>query len=225
MGTRLDSIRTVAAWLTDHGHTVQGVCTLQIYKGTPNHESLLAVKYVTPDRGEQARYYVAGFRPDVPRPNRTCYVIDGKTFFVATYADTTNEHAPHGPFFVLMEWTSTDPIDANSPRNTKPYDRIPLVESKYVLDNLSMERALTNGKCLDVSACDRNSDDDYILRSELRDAAVAQDERNRGDTDFCDAVKEVWIGSIGLCEASQVVLASVSGKFYQRPGFNCLFLR
>lgn len=220
---RLVGIKEVAAWLLVLGHTVDEVCTLHIYKGTPNHESFVAVKYTTPDRSGQPRYYVVGFRPDLRRPNRSCFVIDGKTFFVGTYIEQTNEHAPFGPFFVLMEWTSSDPIDAGSPRNAKPYDRIPLVESKYVLDNLVMERSLVNGKTRDVSACDRNPDGDYILRDDLRQDALSNNDK--GDTDFCDAVKEVWIGSIGLCEASQVVLASTSGKFYQRPGYNCLFLR
>lgn len=223
--TRQQVASRAAAWLVDHGHTVSGTCTLHIYKGTPNHDSLVAVKYRTPDRGEQPRYYVLGYRPDVKRPNRTCYVIDGKVFFVATYTEEKNEFSPFGPAFVLCEWTSSDPIDNDGDARCKPYDRVPLVESKYMLSNLSMERALVNGECRDVSACDRTPAGDYILRDEVRAIVIEQDTRNRGDTDFCDANTESWIGSIGLHRDSQVVLAATSGKFYQHSEYDCLFLR
>lgn len=228
--TRRQRTERAAAWLRTCGHTVVGICTLHIHvgNGNPNHESFPAVKYLTAD-DPHARYYVLDHRPHLRRINQTCFVIGpdahvtakGDTYFIATYTEKEHpEHSPFGPAYVLCKWTSSEPIDAHRPANHKPHDRVPLTESPHVLTNLSMERMLVIGSCIDVSLCDRNHEGDYILRGDLYVKAEGQT-----GFDFCDAQSESWIGSIGRSTASGVVLASTSCKFYNNSEYTCLFLR
>lgn len=79
--------------------------------------------------------------------------------------------------------------------------------------NIRMQELLTAGKAVDVSGCDVNDSGDYIL------------EEFETDKDYCDGKKETWIWSIGRNERTGEILASTTSKFYQKPGFHCLFLR
>lgn len=229
--TRRQKTERAAEWLRSCGHTVVGICTLHIHVGNggkPCHESFPAVKYLTAD-DSHVRYYVLSHRPYLRRTNQTCFIVgpdahvnvNGDTYFIATYTENEHpEHSPFGPAYVLCKWTSDEAIDAHRPRNHKPHDRVPLTESPHVLTNLSMERMLVVGSCIDLSGCDRNTDGDYILRGDIREKA----KRKTGFV-FCDAKTESWIGSIGVGGRSGDVLASVSGKFYKHSEYVCLFLR
>jgi len=45
------------------------------------------------------------------------------------------------------------------------------------------------------------------------------------DVDYCDAKQERWIWSIGQRESDGKIFASFDAKYYQRPGYKCLWLR
>jgi hypothetical protein len=94
--------------------------------------------------------------------------------------------------------------------------------------NKRMQKKLDRHEAVDVSSCPRTKDGDFLL------------ENFTDDVDYCDSFEEVWIWSIGRAEGDSAVemrdgttqilkrgavLASTSGKFYQAPGWECLFLR
>ena len=80
--------------------------------------------------------------------------------------------------------------------------------------NKAMEQMLKKGEALDVlkegSEVERGL---YELR-EFKD-----------DVDYCDAKNEAWIWSIGKSDETGQVFASTGTDFYQREGWECLFLR
>jgi hypothetical protein len=45
------------------------------------------------------------------------------------------------------------------------------------------------------------------------------------DVDYCDALLENWIWSIGREETTGRIFASTDARYYQADGFECLFLR
>jgi len=45
------------------------------------------------------------------------------------------------------------------------------------------------------------------------------------DVDYCDALNEQWIWSIGRREKDDRIFAAVDARFYQKPGYECLWLR
>lgn len=45
------------------------------------------------------------------------------------------------------------------------------------------------------------------------------------DTDYCDAGTEQWIWSIGKREKDGKIFASTDARFYQKSGYDCLWLR
>lgn len=78
--------------------------------------------------------------------------------------------------------------------------------------NKAMQRKLDSGEAIDVSDCPREGPY-YVLAS-------CQEGK-----DYCDAVREVWIWSIGRRHSDGVVLASTRADLYQNPEFDCLWLR
>lgn len=84
--------------------------------------------------------------------------------------------------------------------------------------NLFMERELRKGEALDVSGCKRTKDGDYILPRRMHPPKL----RNQ---DYCDAKIVEWIWSIGRSKRTGEVIASLRSKFYQRPGWECIWLR
>jgi len=94
-----------------------------------------------------------------------------------------------------------------------------------------MQRMLERGDCVDVSACQRTATGDYVLEAFV------------DGVDYCDAVAEVWIWSIGrtlrplpavLADGSRLVLpagtylASRSNHLYssgESETIKCVFLR
>lgn len=79
--------------------------------------------------------------------------------------------------------------------------------------NLAMDRKIKKGEAIDLSKNKRDGAGNYILETFVE------------DVDYCDALNEVWIWSIGQHIETGQILASVSGRFYQNPAFKCLFLR
>lgn len=75
-----------------------------------------------------------------------------------------------------------------------------------------MEEKLEQGDCIDVSGFAQTADGDYILPDFV------------DGVDYCDKRKEDWIWSIGRFPDGRI-LASTSGKFYQNPNCECLWLR
>lgn len=80
--------------------------------------------------------------------------------------------------------------------------------------NKAMEQKLVRGEAIDVGIYPKTWDGDLVLPPDL---AI-------GDHDFCVAATESWIWSVGR-DSSGRVLASTTSKFYQNPGFECLWLR
>jgi hypothetical protein len=76
-----------------------------------------------------------------------------------------------------------------------------------------MKEKLENGEAIDVSACEKNENGDYILTN------------FEEDVDYCDSVNEWWIWSIGKNYTTGQILASTNSKFYQNKDYKCLFLR
>ena len=80
--------------------------------------------------------------------------------------------------------------------------------------NKAMEQKLCSGEAVDVGIYPRTRDGDFILPPELAIDGY----------DLCDAATESWIWSVGR-DSTGRVLASTTPKFYQNPGFECLWLR
>ena len=87
--------------------------------------------------------------------------------------------------------------------------------------NLRMQGALERLKAIDVSQFPRVPDGDYAGCYILSDG---DGRRFEDDKDYCDAVTEEWIWSVGRNEAG-LILASTTPEFYQREGWECLWLR
>lgn len=80
--------------------------------------------------------------------------------------------------------------------------------------NRAMERMLADREAVDVRRIgEKIGPDVYVLR-EYEDGV-----------DYCDAVDEVWIWSIGRERATGRILAATDGRYYLNPSFECLWLR
>ena len=80
------------------------------------------------------------------------------------------------------------------------------------MHNRAMGRKLTTRRAIDLSMNPRIGGY-YIL-----DKFVER-------MDYCDAVREVWIWSIGKRKSDGVILASLTTDLYQNPDYECLWLR
>jgi hypothetical protein len=78
--------------------------------------------------------------------------------------------------------------------------------------NKRMEEKIQNGEALDLSSNEREGR--YYVLKEVVDGM-----------DYCDAVRECWIWSIGRRNSDGKILADTTGVFYQNPDFECLWLR
>lgn len=104
--------------------------------------------------------------------------------------------------------------------------RIVEVDEQPRLANKAMQRKLDAGTCVNVSECPRLGP--YYVLEEFEDGM-----------DYADKKLEAWVWSIGRAEractfmhdgtehvvAKGVILVSLASDLYQRPGFECLFLR
>lgn len=79
--------------------------------------------------------------------------------------------------------------------------------------NKRMAEKLAGGEAVDVSECARTPEGDYIL------------EKFIDDVDYCDKEREAWIWSIGKNIQTGQIIASTTGRFYQNPLYECLWLR
>jgi hypothetical protein len=77
-----------------------------------------------------------------------------------------------------------------------------------------MHEKLNLGECLDVNAIGRPIGGGLF---ELDSCQM--------DVDYCDAATEQWIWSIGKSLADGTIVASIDGRFYQNPQYECLWLR
>jgi hypothetical protein len=76
-----------------------------------------------------------------------------------------------------------------------------------------MQEKLEKGEAIDISRCERTPEGLYRL--ELFDS----------NKDYCNAETEEWIWSVGRNRNTNVILAAHDTRFYQNPGWECLFLR
>lgn len=78
--------------------------------------------------------------------------------------------------------------------------------------NYAMQEKLKRNEAIDISGCAREGK--YYVLSEIRH-----------ECDYCDAITEQWIWSIGRRKADGKTLASTSPDLYQNPDYDCLWLR
>lgn len=94
--------------------------------------------------------------------------------------------------------------------------------------NKAMERKLAKGDCLDVRKVGRLLSSEEVEAEGLGDFGTSRVFELRGfveDVDYADPEAEDWIRSIARRESDDRIFASTSPDFYQRPGFECLWLR
>ena len=83
------------------------------------------------------------------------------------------------------------------------------------MQNLRMQEKLAAGDAIDLSKCERTEDDCYIMPP-----GMYVEEK-----DYCDAVREEWIWSIGIHRVTGTMLASTTTKLYNRTWYECIWLR
>ena len=81
------------------------------------------------------------------------------------------------------------------------------------MNNQAMQRKLADGEAIDISGCEQTPDGLYVLKD------------FREGVDYCDAVTERWIWSIGRRRSDSVLHASLSGDLYLNPEYECVWLR
>jgi hypothetical protein len=87
------------------------------------------------------------------------------------------------------------------------------------MKNLTMRSRLRRGEALDVSRCGRTRDGDYVLPIRMHPP------KRKDPKDYCDSTLEAWVESIGRNRRTGKVVASLSGKFYKKRGWECIWLR
>lgn len=75
-----------------------------------------------------------------------------------------------------------------------------------------IKELIRNGECIDLSDAPREGNY-YVV------------ENFKEDVDYCDALEEVWIWSIGRRRCDGKILASRDGTLYMNSKFDCLWLR
>jgi hypothetical protein len=84
------------------------------------------------------------------------------------------------------------------------------------MHNKAMAKKLKKDECLDVRKIGTPVEGDPKV-FELREF--------QEDVDYCDAQTESWIWSIGKRKSDGKIFASLDGRFYLNPQFECLWLR
>jgi len=94
-------------------------------------------------------------------------------------------------------------------------ERLQLQRRYDGMENRAMRDKLERGECVDLSRCRVTADLAYIVPPD-----VWQD-----DVDYCNALTERWIWSIGRERATGTIYAAHDTRFYQNPDYHCLWLR
>jgi len=82
-----------------------------------------------------------------------------------------------------------------------------------------MEQKFKRGEAVDLAILSRNFDGDYCLGRDSKVLDVIKDK------ELCDLKQEVWIKSVGRSKETGEIYASVTGKYYDNPAFECVWLR
>lgn len=82
------------------------------------------------------------------------------------------------------------------------------------MSNKRMAEKLTAREALDVRSLGREIEPGVFALGDFVD-----------EVDYCDALKEEWIGSIGRERATNELFAAVDARFCQDPLYECLWLR
>lgn len=85
------------------------------------------------------------------------------------------------------------------------------------LKNLAMQEALEKGHCLDVNTVG--------FPHEGFEGSVWELKEFKEGYDYCDAVGERWIWSIGKSRINGRYFAAADAQMYQNPYFECVWLR
>ena len=85
------------------------------------------------------------------------------------------------------------------------------------MHNKTMEHALKQGTCLDVNDVGKPHDGFEGFVWELKEV--------KEDTDYCDAIAEHWIYSIGKRKRDGRIFAAIDNRFHDNPMFELLWLR
>lgn len=92
-------------------------------------------------------------------------------------------------------------------------------ESVETLRSRLMQSYVRGGEAFDVSHCERTADGDFVLPRRMHPP------KRQGAKDYLVVETGQPIWSIGKNKKTGSVIASVTGKFYQRPGWECVWLR
>lgn len=89
--------------------------------------------------------------------------------------------------------------------------------------NQAMQRKLRDGEAIDVEKVsepmDRADQENPELRGTWKLTAFEE------MADYCVVSTEQWIWSIGKRASDGAIFAALDGRFYQNPGFECVWLR
>jgi len=97
------------------------------------------------------------------------------------------------------------------------------------MNNKAMEKKIATGEALDLKDCDRVKSEDWPGEAYLipEDSEVARRLEHGDGVDICDSSKELWMWSVGRRVEDDKLFASAfyPPVFYEKPGYNCLWLR
>lgn len=81
--------------------------------------------------------------------------------------------------------------------------------------NRAMRDLLERGEAVDVSSLERTDAGHYLIPPHIW----------QEDIDWCNAVADDWIRSIGRHRATGRIVASHGTELYQHPDYECIWLR
>lgn len=198
--------------------------TVELRDGAQIHVGRTCCKYCA--RVEALSSLVAKLEP-APRLSSITITESGK----AKIAEHMAARARRAPAISGAAFDGCTINHQHTPECQQPTELEAEVELPPRMRNQAMQRKLTSGECLDVSACRRTAAGDYVLEGFV------------DGVDYCDAKLEAWIWSIGkllrplpsvMADGARetlepgTIIASSSSKFYtacQSETVECVFLR
>lgn len=94
------------------------------------------------------------------------------------------------------------------------FGRFELLKDQWSgMQNKRMAEKLRSNEAIDLSGNPMTKEGCYLLDDFFE------------EKDYCDAIKEQWIWSIGISYTTGLILASTDSIFYQNEKFQCLFFR
>lgn len=136
------------------------------------------------------------------------YNVKIKATIIKTVENVEADNAAHA------EELAHETFNIMSDGTPENYDQETVEVTKSTMDNLAMQRKLDKSQVVDVAKfADKDTEGVY----KLPDYAEGMD--------YCDALTEEWIRSIGKHLETGEILAAIDTRFYQNKEYECLWLR